>query len=105
MRWYEYKMEVDDLHASEGLKAKLLAMQAKADASGKPCRFLHQHIIFRLFVSLAPVQQTEIQRMHIRIAEKQAEHGVRQPGKVHIQQNIMKIMGTVKAVPVGILRG
>lgn len=34
MRWYEYKMEVDDLHASEGLKAKLLAMQAKADASG-----------------------------------------------------------------------
>ncbi len=26
-------------------------------------------------------------------------------GKVHIQQNIMKIMGTVKAVPVGILRG
>ncbi|ETF14445.1 hypothetical protein G745_04704, partial [Escherichia coli HVH 83 (4-2051087)] len=38
-------------------------------------------------------------------AEKQAEHGVRQPGKVHIQQNIMKIMGTVKTVPVGILRG
>ena len=34
MRWYEYKMEVDDLHASEDLKAKLLAMQAKADASG-----------------------------------------------------------------------
>ena len=34
MRWYEYKMEVDDLHASEGLKAKLLAMQAKADAPG-----------------------------------------------------------------------
>ena len=30
MRWYEYKMEVDDLHASEDLKAKLLAMQAKA---------------------------------------------------------------------------
>ena len=34
MRWYEYKMEVDDLHASEDLKAKLLAMQAKADAPG-----------------------------------------------------------------------
>ena len=34
MRWYEYKMEVDDLHASEDLKAELLAMQAKADASG-----------------------------------------------------------------------
>ena len=34
MRWYEYKMEVDDLHASEDLKAKLLAMQAKADVSG-----------------------------------------------------------------------
>ena len=30
MRWYEYKMEVDDLHASEDLKAKLLAMQTKA---------------------------------------------------------------------------
>lgn len=82
-----------------------IPVRAKTNASGKPCRFLHQHIIFRLFVSLAPVQQTEIQRMHIRIAEKQAEHGVRQPGKVHIQQNIMKIMGTVKAVPVGILRG
>ena len=26
MRWYEYKMEVDDLHAPEDLKAKLLAM-------------------------------------------------------------------------------
>ena len=28
MKWYEYKMEVDDLHASDDLKAKLLAMQA-----------------------------------------------------------------------------
>ena len=28
MRWYEYKMEVDDLHAPDDLKAKLLAMQA-----------------------------------------------------------------------------
>lgn len=27
MRWYEYKMEVDDLHAPDALKAKLLAMQ------------------------------------------------------------------------------
>ena len=26
MRWYEYKMETDDLHAPEDLKAKLLAM-------------------------------------------------------------------------------
>ena len=26
MRWYEYKMEADDLHAPEDLKAKLLAM-------------------------------------------------------------------------------
>ena len=38
MRWFEYKMEVDDLHASDDLKAKLLAMQsqqtaAEADAS------------------------------------------------------------------------
>lgn len=30
MRWYEYKMEVDDLHASDDLKARLLAMQANA---------------------------------------------------------------------------
>ena len=30
MRWYEYKMEVDDVHASDDLKAKLLAMQAAA---------------------------------------------------------------------------
>ena len=29
MRWYEYKMEVDDLHASDDLKAKLLAMQSQ----------------------------------------------------------------------------
>lgn len=28
MKWYEYKMEVDDLHASDELKARLLAMQA-----------------------------------------------------------------------------
>lgn len=27
MKWYEYKAEVDDLHASEELKARLLAMQ------------------------------------------------------------------------------
>ena len=26
MRWYEYKMEVDDLTAPDDLKAKLLAM-------------------------------------------------------------------------------
>lgn len=30
MRWYEYKMEVDDLHASDDLNAKLLALQANA---------------------------------------------------------------------------
>lgn len=29
MRWYEYKMEVDDLRAPDDLKAKLLAMQAQ----------------------------------------------------------------------------
>lgn len=34
MKWYEYKMEVDDLHASDDLKAKLLAMQAAADTPG-----------------------------------------------------------------------
>lgn len=32
MRWFEYKMEVDSLHASEDLKARLLAMQADAAA-------------------------------------------------------------------------
>ena len=36
MRWYEYKMEVDEVHASEDLKAKLLAMQAKATAEPAP---------------------------------------------------------------------
>lgn len=30
MKWYEYKMEVDDLHASDELKARLLAMQTGA---------------------------------------------------------------------------
>ncbi len=34
MRWYEYKMEVDDLHAPDDLKAKLLAMQAAAEQAG-----------------------------------------------------------------------
>lgn len=29
MRWFEYKMEVDDLHASDDLKAKLMAMQSQ----------------------------------------------------------------------------
>ena len=32
MRWYEYKMEVDDLHASDDLKARLLAMQPAEEA-------------------------------------------------------------------------
>lgn len=36
MRWYEYKMEVDDLHASEDLKARLLAMQSKAAEASVP---------------------------------------------------------------------
>ena len=35
MRWYEYQMEVEDLHASDDLKAKLLAMQSAAPASEK----------------------------------------------------------------------
>ncbi len=37
MRWYEYKMEVDDLHASDDLKAKLLAMQP-AEEAPKPAK-------------------------------------------------------------------
>lgn len=32
MRWYEYNMEVEELHASDDLKARLLAMQAQADS-------------------------------------------------------------------------
>ena len=36
MRWFEYKMEVDDLHASDDLKAKLLAMQGGQTASSTP---------------------------------------------------------------------
>ena len=36
MRWFEYKMEVDDLHASDDLKAKLLAMQGGQTASSSP---------------------------------------------------------------------
>lgn len=36
MRWYEYKMEVDDLHAPEDLKARLMAMQAGAPQSAAP---------------------------------------------------------------------
>ena len=35
MRWYEYKMEVDEVHASDELKAKLLAMQAKAQSEAQ----------------------------------------------------------------------
>ena len=29
MRWYEYKMEVDDVHAPDDLKEKLLALTPK----------------------------------------------------------------------------
>ena len=36
MRWYEYKMEVDEVHASDELKAKLLALQAKAQSEAEP---------------------------------------------------------------------
>ena len=36
MRWYEYKMEVDEVHASDDLKAKLLAMQTKAQSEAEP---------------------------------------------------------------------
>ncbi|AOM62739.1 hypothetical protein CFSAN004177_26610 [Escherichia coli] len=43
--------------------------------------------------------------MHIRIAKKQAEYGVRQPGKMHIQLGILKIMRAVKTSPVGIFGG
>ncbi len=32
MRWYEYKMEVDDVHAPDDLKQKLLAMQKARQA-------------------------------------------------------------------------
>ena len=41
MRWYEYKMEVDDLHASDDLKARLMAMQknASAEQSAPPVEF------------------------------------------------------------------
>ena len=35
MRWYEYKMEVDDLTAPDDLKAKLLAMTDTPDRGGK----------------------------------------------------------------------
>jgi len=39
MKWYEYKAEVDDLHASEELKARLLAMQtAQSPAPAAPAR-------------------------------------------------------------------
>lgn len=44
MRWYEYKMEVDDLHASDDLKAKLLAMQSAEEAprpAKKPKKAIH----------------------------------------------------------------
>lgn len=39
MRWYEYRMQVDDLHAPDELKAKLLAMQpGGAAAAAAPAR-------------------------------------------------------------------
>ena len=44
MRWYEYKMEVDDVHASDDLKAKLLAMQPAEEApkpAKKPKKAIH----------------------------------------------------------------
>ncbi|STL02369.1 Uncharacterised protein [Escherichia coli] len=50
-------------------------------------------------------KQTEIRGMHIRIAKKQAEYSVHQPGKMHIQLGILKIMRAVKMSPVGIFGG
>ena len=44
MRWFEYKMEVDDLHASDDLKARLLAMQPEEEApkaAKKPKKAIH----------------------------------------------------------------
>ena len=45
MRWYEYKMEVDDLHASDDLKAKLLAMQP-AEEAPRPAKSPKSHPLF-----------------------------------------------------------
>ena len=45
MRWYEYKMETDDLYAPDDLKAKLLAMtdqlteEEKAQGRDRPSGF------------------------------------------------------------------
>ena len=53
MRWFEYKMEVDDLHASDDLKAKLLAMQTAEEApkaAKKPKKAIH---FPRKFLSIA----------------------------------------------------
>lgn len=36
MRWYEYKMEVDDLHAPDDLKARLMAMQNQTPSQQTP---------------------------------------------------------------------
>ena len=35
MKWFEYKMEVDELQAPDDLKARLLAMQPSAPAPAK----------------------------------------------------------------------
>ena len=43
MRWYEYKMEVDDLTAPDDLKAKLLAMTdtLTAEEKAEPLSLIH----------------------------------------------------------------
>ena len=57
MRWYEYKMEVDDLHASDDLKAKLLAMQP-AEEAPKPARKPKKAIHFpRKTLSIAALRR------------------------------------------------
>ena len=46
MRWYEYKMETDDLYAPDDLKAKLLAMtdQLTEEEKAQPMTVSYTHL-------------------------------------------------------------
>ncbi len=79
------------------------SVPTEPDASGKSCRFLHQHFVLirplhLLFLMPGGTSRLKSEGCISGSQKKQAEYSVRQPGKMHIQLGIVKIMHAVKNV-------